>query len=202
MTVDRLFLSLFSVLVVCTGCDRGTSEVAVDDANANSLISREQATSGEDLDEAHRLIAEGKFDAARGVLERYVKAHPDDPVALEMAGDGAVQAKNLETACEYFEAAVNASKSPSKELWFKWAGVTISLERPFETIAILRDAVKIYPNTLEIRQNLATFLARVGLQNEAAEHLKWLVQLKHGCPRGTLFAPQRYRGWSRPCRSR
>ncbi len=180
MTVHRLLLSLFFVLVVCAGCNRGPSEVTIDDAVANSQISREQVTSGQGLVEARRLIAEGKFDAARGVLKRYLQAHPDDPVALEMAGDGAVQAKNLEAALEYFEAAVNGLKHPSKELWLKWAGVAIAAERPFEAIAILRDALENYPDVLEIRQNLASLLSRVGLQNEAAEHLQWLVQRKHG----------------------
>ncbi len=40
--------------------------------------------------EARRLIATRNFDAARGVLERYLQAHPDDPAALEMAGDGGI----------------------------------------------------------------------------------------------------------------
>ncbi len=156
------------------GCDRGTPEVGVDDQSTAAQ------GSGENLDEARRLIATGDFDAARGVLERHLRAHPDDPVALEMAGDGAIQANDLATAIEYFEAAVKVANHPAKELWFKWAGATITAERPFDTIAILRDAVEDYPDVLEIRQNLATFLARVGLQNEAAEHLQWLVQRKHG----------------------
>ncbi len=175
MTVRRLFLNLLLVLALCTGCDRGTPEAGVDDPSTVSRI-----FGPENLDEARRLIATGDFDAARGVLDRYLQAHPDDPDALEMAGDGAIQANDLATAIEFFEAAVKAANNPSKELWFKWAGATITAERPFDTIAILRDAVEDYPDDLEIRQNLASFLARVGLQNEAAEHLQWLVQRKHG----------------------
>ncbi len=197
MTVQRRFMSLLLVLALCTGCDRGTRKVAVDDPNTGSQVSGSQV-SGDDLDDARQLVATRNFDAARGVLERYLQAHPDDADALEMAGDGAIQANDLATAIEYFEAAVTAANNPSKdlgpsqergpsqelgpskELWFKWAGATIAAERPFDTIAILRDAVEDYPDILEIRQNLATFLARVGLQNEAAEHLQWLVQRKHG----------------------
>ncbi len=174
MTVRRLLLSGLLVLALCMGCDRGTPEDGVDDPNAVAQLSPEN------LDETRRLIATGNFDAARGVLKRYLQEHPDDPAALEMAGDGAIQANDVATAIEFFAAAVKASSNPSKELWFKWAGATITAERPFDTIAILRDAVEDYPDVLQIRQNLATFLARVGLQNEAAEHLQWLVQRKHG----------------------
>ena len=174
MTVRRLYLSLLLLLVPCTSCDRGASEVAVDEAATGSQ------NEAEGLDEARRLIGTGRFNAARDVLGRYLQAHPNDPDALEMAGDGAIQSHDLAAAIGYFEAAVKASNHPSKELWFKWAGVTIAAERPFEAISILRDALEDHPDILEIRQNLATLLARVGLQNEAAEHLQWLVQRKHG----------------------
>ncbi len=174
MSVRQLLLSIVLVLVLCTGCDRAPPAVSVDDPSTGSRAS------GENLNEARRLIATGDFDTARGVLERYLRAHPDDPVALEMAGDGAIQANDMATAIEYFEAAVKAANDPGEGLWLKWAGATITAERPFDTIAILQNAVKQYPDNLKIRQNLASFLARVGLQNEAAEHLQWLVQRKHG----------------------
>jgi tetratricopeptide (TPR) repeat protein len=135
---------------------------------------------GDTLDEARRLIAAREFEGARGVLTRYLKQHPDDPDGLEMAGDGALHANDSAAAIGFFEAAVRASSNPPKGLWFKWAGATITAERPFDTIAVLREAVEDYPDVLEIRQNLASFLARMGLQNEAAEHLQWLVQRKHG----------------------
>jgi len=100
MTMRRLFLSLIFVLLVCPGCDRGTSEVAVDDAAVNAQAPREERVPADGVDQARQLIARGSFDAARGVLERYLQTHPDDPVALEMAGDGSVQAQNSDQSFE------------------------------------------------------------------------------------------------------
>ncbi len=179
MTVRRLLFSVLLVLAVCSGCVRRKPDVGVELPNTGSR------GTGENLDDARRLIAARNFDAARFVLAQYLREHPDDPNALEMAGDGAIQANDLVNAIEFFEAAIKATtiraaNNPSKELWFKWAGATITAERPFDTIAVLREAVEDYPENLQIRQNLASFLARVGLQNEAAEHLQWLVQRKHG----------------------
>ena len=177
-------LCLSLVLALCNGCDRSATEVGRGAPESDSLIL------GADLDDARRLIATEQFDAAREVIRRYLQRHPDDPEALEMAGDGAIQANDAEAAIGFYQAAVRAvavratreapSDKPTKELWFKWAGATIAAERPFDTIAVLREAVKDYPEVLEIRQNLASFLARVGLQDEAAEQFQWLVQHKHG----------------------
>ena len=93
-SMRRLLLSILLFFALFTGCDRGTPEVGVDDPGKLSQVS------GEDLDEARRLIATGDFDAARGVIGRYLRKHPDDPDALEMAGDGAIQANDLASAIE------------------------------------------------------------------------------------------------------
>lgn len=174
MTVRQLLLSLLIIFLLGTGCNRRTSEVAVDDPSSDATIL------GDGLGEARRLIGSGQFDAAREAVDLYLQVHPGDPEALEMAGDGATQASDTAAAIDFYAAAVQASEKPSKGLWFKWAGATITAERPFDAIAVLREAVEDYPDVLEIRQNLATFLARVGLQNEGAEHLQWLVQRNHG----------------------
>ncbi len=155
------------------GCQSGEPE-------ANKDHQATKATESiEDLEQVNRLIQAGDFDAAREVLERYLLQHPSDSRALEMAGDGAMQANDLSTAVEFFEAAVRSTDQPTADLWFKWAGATMAAERPFDAIAVLREAVGSHPNVIQIRQNLASLLARVGLQNEAAEHLQWLVQRKH-----------------------
>ncbi|MDV6034870.1 MAG: hypothetical protein F9B45_33220 [Phycisphaera sp. RhM] len=174
-----LSLCLSLLLAFCNGCDRSATDVGRDGVESHSRVS------GADLDEARRLIATEQFDAAREVIRRYLQQHPDDPQALEMAGDGAIQANDAAAAIGCYAAAASATREtqegkPTKELWFKWAGATITAERPFETIAVLREAVNDYPEVLEIRQNLASFLARVGLQDEAAEQFQWLVQHKHG----------------------
>ena len=183
MTVRRLLGSILVTLGLCLGCDRGTPIDGpierVDDPTAGaqaSAVNLEEVN----LEDARRLIAAGNFDAARQELHRYLQTHPDDPEALEMAGDGAMQANDLATAIDFYDAAVKAASNPSRELWFKWAGATITAERPFDTITILRDAVEQYPDDRTIRQNLASILAQVGLQHEAAEHLRWLVQRRHG----------------------
>ncbi|QEG00654.1 ASPIC and UnbV [Stieleria maiorica] len=172
-TARQSVCCLLLVLAFSPGCNRDTPDPEVDGPNPGAAVS--EAT----LDEARGQIAAGHFDAARAVIARYLQDHPDDPEGLEMAGDGAVQADDPIAATKFYQAAVAAAEVPSKQLWLKWAGATVSDQRPFETIAVLRDAVQVYPDVLEIRQNLASLLARVGLQHQAAEHLRWLVQHKH-----------------------
>lgn len=173
----RLRLPYFLALILLViGCHRSTPDAALETSEYKSA----SQASIDTLDEARRLVENREFDAARDVLMRFLQEHPEDPEALEMSGDGAIQANDLARATKFFEAAIKASPNPSKQLWFKWAGATINAERPFDTIAILRRAVEHFPDDAKVRQNLASFLARVGLQNEAAVHLQWLVQRKLG----------------------
>ncbi|MCP4889999.1 MAG: hypothetical protein GY904_25770 [Planctomycetaceae bacterium] len=160
--------------VICVACDRESSIVVAPQDSSPS------GGASDSLDEAKRLIANRQFDAAREAIQLYLNEHPEDVVGLTMAGDGAMQAMDFEKAAGFYQAAVAGSESPEQELWFKWANATMADERPFSTIAVLRDAVRQYPNVMQLRQNLASFLSRVGMQNEAAEHLIWLVQREHG----------------------
>ncbi|WP_182868191.1 FG-GAP-like repeat-containing protein [Rhodopirellula sp. JC639] len=173
-TAWRSVCIVLVVLVTSSGCNRDTPDPEVKEPPPGTQVS--EVT----LDEARRQIAAGQFDAARTLISRYLQDHPNDPLALEMAGDGAVQADDATAAIGFYQAAVAASEQPTKQVWLKWAGATVNAQRPFETIAVLRQAVQDYPSVLEIRQNLASLLARVGLQHEAAEHLRWLVQHKYG----------------------
>jgi tetratricopeptide (TPR) repeat protein len=162
------------MLMFCSGCAPSTCDTSGKNLNATALVPEDS------LDEARRLVAIGDFDAARALLKRYLQVHSHDSDAWEMAGDGAMQANDSIGAIGFYDAAVNTAEQPSQGLWLKWAGATVIAHRPFETIFVLRLALTDYPHSVEIRQNLASFLSRVGLQNEAAEHLQWLVQRKHG----------------------
>ena len=160
--------------LLCIACGHENSTVDVSES------ANDQKGATDSLEQANQLILNGQFDAARKVIEQHLDQHPEDIAALTMAGDGAMQSSNFLKASDHYEAAVAKSNHPPQELWFKWVGATMAAEQPFETIAVLRGAVKQYPNAMQIRQNLASFLSRVGMQNEAAEHLIWLVQRQQG----------------------
>lgn len=159
------------VLALCLGCERGGPDAGRAD--------RDRPATSEDLEIARRLIATRNLIQADQVLEQYLRQFPDDSVALEMHGDVAAQLADLPAAVKRYRSAAAATDTPGKNLWLKWADANIQASRPFDAIDVLQDAVKGHPNAVEIRQNLASMLAQVGLQNEANEHFQWLVRRRH-----------------------
>ena len=52
----------------------------------------------------------------------------------------------------------------------------MTLGRPFESLAVLDHAIDLYPNDASARQRLVGLQVSLGLEQQAFEHLRWLVQ--------------------------
>jgi len=105
---------------------------------------------------------------------------PMDAIELEIAGDQAVQNGDARRACALYQQAIDKTDAPAKSLLDKLGQQRIDAGQPFLTTELLKFAIGRYPKDADLRQNLVSLYASLGLQCEAAEQLQWLVQHGHG----------------------
>jgi len=174
--IDRQF-SLVSIGLVfifaLVGCDRAAPSVP--SPTRESPAAATSALEPDLLSEVRRLMSRGDRAAASARLQQRLLVSPNDPATLELAGDVAAAMRDTPQMIEMYQASVEQSASPSQALLDKLGRGWMTAGQPFEAVAVLRRAVKAFPNAGEVRRDLGGLLAAVGLNREAGEHLRWLV---------------------------
>lgn len=156
------------------GC--GEKRPPNDDGVPTSSTPREVA----DLDDVRRLLAIRDYAGAQRSLSNYLDTHPEKADGFQLAGELAERSGEFETAILLFQRARELSSESSWQLDLRLAGVYVADARPFDAVETLERTLKTHPNQKEVRQNLVSYLAQVGLQDQADQHMRWLVQRKHG----------------------
>ncbi|QDT05961.1 ASPIC and UnbV [Rubripirellula lacrimiformis] len=99
---------------------------------------------------------------------------------LEAAGDTAATVGNTSLAISRYQQAMDAAPTPSRNLFDKLGQQFMTAGRPFETMAVLDRAIAQYGADADLRRKMVSVQASLGLQRDAAVHLRWLIQRGHG----------------------
>ncbi|MDA9857375.1 FG-GAP-like repeat-containing protein [Rubripirellula sp.] len=173
--------TLFLIVVSVVGCNNST------DTKQNEPASGEINRSIEPLAAARASINRGAIADAKRWVQQALTANSKDAEALELAGDLAVRDGDTTKSIAFYELAIQSADTPSKELYDRLGQQYVNAGRPFETIDLLQVAIKRYADDPLLRQKLVGLQAALGMQQEAKEHLQWLVQRGHGNPNFLLI---------------
>jgi tetratricopeptide (TPR) repeat protein len=99
---------------------------------------------------------------------------------LESLGDRHAAMQDWPRAVEFYRRAMEESSTPSKHLMDKLGQQWMNVGRPFESLDILGQAIKQYPDDVELIGKMVGLQAMLGLQWESSEQLRWLIQRGHG----------------------
>ncbi len=165
---------MWIVVVGVGGCDRGDSTSKRGGPAATKSSPQDLVTA------AKKSLDRREFLTASRLIQEALVANPNDPTALELAADMAVQGDDTSGSIKFYRLAIDASDDPSKRLWDKLGEQYVNAGRPFESVAVLKSAIARYPDETDLRQKLVGLQAAIGIEWEAAEHLQWLVQRGHG----------------------
>ena len=157
------------------GCG-GSDEVVTKPANeASSFINPEDS-----LVEIRRSIIRRQYDVAKRRISNHLLVSPKDTKVLELAGDLHAQLGEVRESVEFFRQAIEYQTKPKMTLIDKLGQQWMTLGRPFESLAVLDHAIDLYPNDASARQRLVGLQVSLGLEQQAFEHLRWLVQRQQG----------------------
>ncbi len=170
--ISRIQSVLIAVATIAAsmtlGCQRNPPSVA-------------PVASASDLARSARVYLERNdiLRAEKNIREALLTA-PKDPLVLEIAGDITSHSAEAESATEFYQAAIEQSETPSAGLFEKLGEQFMALGRPFEALQSLRENVAAHPSEAKGRELAVGMMTRLGLEREAAAHLKWLIQRGHG----------------------
>ncbi|MDG2220216.1 MAG: FG-GAP-like repeat-containing protein [Rubripirellula sp.] len=165
-------LSLFVITVL--GCNASTN------TDPNERTGSEIDRSVEPIAAARASMKRGEFEDANKWIQQALTANAKDAEALELAGDLAGRDGDATRSIAFYQLAIQSADPPSKDLYDRLGQQYVNAGRPFETIDLLQVAVKQYADDPLLRQKLVGMQAALGMQQEAKEHLQWLVQRGHG----------------------
>jgi Flp pilus assembly protein TadD len=169
-----VMLSASALTCIQGGCKPGGE-------SSPEVVNRKQDVSSlSPMELAQAAAGRGDMLTASEMVQKALVVEPNDPVVLEFAGDLAAARQETDSSIEFYESAVKHSQSPSRELLDKLGRTQMAAGRPFLALDALRKAVELYPKEPAIRTDLAGLLASLGLETEAAPHLRWLVMRGHG----------------------
>ena len=94
-----------------------------------------------------------------------LKQNPGNPGTLNNLGLLKKNTKDFKTALEYFE--LNIKKNNFLNSWVNKSNILLENEKYNEGLEFSKEAIKIFPENLKIRNNLAIFLFKCGFKNEA-----------------------------------
>ncbi len=196
MSRQRFFFSAVLILLACLcavpGCQQkptqtpvaDETDVETGDAGGTSSQSDTQSgtQSGGDVASAavRQALVRGDLAKAEALCRDALMVDPDNVAMLEMAADLALNSGRAAEAAELYDQTLQKSDQPSEALIQKAGSQWMALGQPYRTIKVLRKAVTVHPSNAHFRQILIGTLNSVGLEREAFEHLKWLVQHNQG----------------------
>ena len=175
----RCILLGMVVLTGLAGCNRSDSGSPGENAESTG----EEGFSGSLDDSAiaiKRAIVRRRYDEAEKQIANHLLQAPEDLVVLELAGDLQSKLGEAEKAVEFFTQAVVLQDQPDWRLLDKLGQQCMTAGRPFESLEVLEQAVTLYPEDGLLRQRLVGLQVSLGLEQQAYEHLKWLVQHQQG----------------------
>ncbi|WP_419195052.1 FG-GAP-like repeat-containing protein [Novipirellula herctigrandis] len=174
----RCVVAIFITLLITTGCQRPEENGIEDESATEANVVRPSAVDRDALSiaNAKHALSVGNHAALQQLVRQALIQWPDDPQWLELAGDTSLLEGDAKQAIAFFQSAVDQSESPTLELLDKLGRTWMLASRPFESLAVLRIAVKRFPDEPSMRTKLAGLLASLGMQREAETHLIWLVQ--------------------------
>jgi tetratricopeptide (TPR) repeat protein len=142
---------------------------------------------------ARQAIAAKDWVTAENALRSQLVENPVDVLALEMAGDVASARGEMYESARLYQAAVDNNPQASIELFDKLTQQWTIAGRPFESLAVLQDAIDKHPSYPPFRFDLTGLAALIGMEQVSIEHLKWLAQHNQGNLEGlmALAAPER-----------
>jgi tetratricopeptide (TPR) repeat protein len=156
---------------------------------------------GAPLDDAQKLLSEGKAAQARGVVSTYLETHPGDRGARFLLANILAQEGRLDAAYDVFQGLVAETPDDgvgkAVQRLFRQRGATaadaVRVGRLFgaaqqatqakrwdAAIQALTEAVGLAPDNLAGRNNLAQLLQQEGRYEQAATQMEALVRLRPG----------------------
>ncbi len=151
---------------------------------------------------ASRAIARNDLAAAERALRSYLLTDPGSTRALELSGDVAARRGDADSATAMYQAAIDSTDSPSLPLLQKLTHALMRAGRPFDTMAVLEETTRRFPNDPETRFDLAGLATMVGLPQAAIPSLRWLARHGLGDPDSLLVLadPDRVESDGEMCR--
>ncbi|NNE00178.1 MAG: RNA-binding protein [Pirellulaceae bacterium] len=176
-----LTLGFCTLLLACatTGCKQKNATTGGPNAGSKKPS---EATSIASIEHAKSSLDAGQIVQAQQQIQQVLLANPNDTVALELAGDIAVRTGQNTKAAELYQTAFDQSDIPPVALVNKLGAQYMTIGRPFDSIRILQSALQSHGENAQLRQTTVGMMASVALQQQALEHLQWLVQHGHGAP--------------------
>lgn len=185
------------MLVVTTGgCGRDTSENSAGNERAsvqkdagdeaptstagNRSIGNDDDWIKASLAKVNSLAGEGKFAQAEQEIRNILLRAPEDPQALELAGDLAVAMQDPGEAIKRYQLACQHSAKPTIRTLDKLGRQWMNVGKPYEAVDVLLRMVEIDPGDAQTRRDLAGLLGALAMERRAAPHLQYLVQSKQG----------------------
>jgi tetratricopeptide (TPR) repeat protein len=161
------------VTLAASGCeDRRPTEDSMGEAEAT------RTAPGTDEVTASAFLAfrAGDLETAERLLKKALIDSPSDVRALELLGDVALQRGDVATGLQMYRDAIEASDVPSLTFLNKVIAQCFRMQRPYDAIETLHRTIKLYPQELQPRFDLAGITASVGLPRQSLESLRWLGQ--------------------------
>ena len=112
-------------------------------------------------------LQKNNFKLSEKYLLNSLKQDPGNPGTLNNLGLLKKNTKNFKTALEYFE--LNIKKNNFLNSWVNKSNILLENEKYNEGLEFSKEALKIYPKHLKIRNNFGIFLFKCGFQNEALD---------------------------------
>ncbi len=156
-------------------------------ADAERAKRRQPGDPGVDLLRGRALAAGGRFPEARTVLDRFVAAHPDHPVALLNRARVRAALEQPREAAADFAAAIALLPRPEPDLVFELVALLVRAGRPLDALAALDTALRTTPGqpvlvdrAVEIEMELGRPDAALRRMEEAIRTVRvpepWLVK--------------------------
>ncbi len=145
------------------------------------LAAPRAATQSNSLDEARRLFAAGSYDRASGLLEKQLKAHPQDADAHLLLGQVyALQGRRAEAIQELSR---TIELRPGSAVAYNMLGTALDRFAEFDAARkAFEQAVALDPTLVEAHINFAMSLAESGDLQGAAGQLTAAIQLQPNSP--------------------
>jgi tetratricopeptide (TPR) repeat protein len=168
---------LLSVTLCFAGCNQSNSPSGGGDRPSNVAT---ESTLDDPVVAIRRAILRRQYDQARQRITGHLVRSPDDLVVLELAGDLYAELGDYDQSIGFYVRLVELQEKPNLPLLDKLGQQWMSKGRPFESLSVLSKAITFYPEDASVRQRLVGLQASLGLEEQAYEHLQWLVQHQQG----------------------